>query len=107
MEYVQTEILKTLEEVKSTPVSAERLEAVKSNLKYSFALQMDNTESVAQILASFLELNPDPETINRLYNTYDSITPEDIMRLAKKYFSPERRTLAGLAHKPGDAGEGQ
>jgi zinc protease len=107
MEYVQTEILKTLEDVKSTPVSAERLEAVKSNLKYSFALQMDNTESVAQILASYLELNPHPETINRLYNTYDSITPEDIMRLAKKYFSPERRTLAGLAHKPGDAGEGQ
>lgn len=107
MDYVRDEILKTLEEVKTKPVSAERLAAVKSNLKYSFALGMNSTESVADTLADFIQLNPDPETINRLYETYDKITPDDIVAMAKRYFTEERRTIATLSYMPAATGEGQ
>jgi zinc protease len=107
MDYVRDEILKTLEEVKTKPVTAERLAAVKSNLKYSFALGMNSTESVADTLADFIQLNPDPETINRLYETYDRITPDDIVAMAKKYFTVERRTVATLSYTPAATGEGQ
>jgi zinc protease len=102
--YVTGEILKTFEETKTAPVSAERLAAVKSNLRYSFALRMDNTESVAAILADFLELAPDPETINRLYATYESITPGDMTEMAKKYFAENRRTIVTLAYKADGSG---
>jgi len=104
VDYVREEIIKTFEEMKSKPVSTDRLAAVKSNLRYSFALRMDNTESVAQILADFLQLNPDPEAVNRLYATYDAIMPDDLMAMAKKYFAENSRTIATLAHKPAAEG---
>ncbi|HZE88167.1 MAG TPA: pitrilysin family protein [Verrucomicrobiae bacterium] len=104
VEYVKGEILRTFEETKAKPVGADRLAAVKSNQKYSFALRMDNTESVASILSDFLQLNPDPETVNRLYATYDSITPEDLTAMANKYFAENRRTIVTLAHRADAAG---
>jgi zinc protease len=99
VDYVKGEILRTFEEMKTTPVSAERLKAVKSNLRYSFGLRMDNTEAVAAILADFLQLVPDPETLNRLYATYETITPEDLATMAKKYFAENRRTIVTLAYR--------
>ncbi len=107
MDYVRDQILAALEEIKKTPPTAERLAAVKSNLKYAFALGMDNTESVAGTLASFLHLNPDPETINRLYETYESITPADVSAMAAKYFTESRRTIATLTYKPSDTAGGE
>jgi zinc protease len=107
MDYVRDEILATLEDLKESPPSKNRLDAVKSNLKYSFALGMDNTESVASILAQFLHLNPDPETINRLYNTYEAISPADVTAMAKKYFTRNRLTVATLAHTPAEPEGGE
>jgi zinc protease len=101
---VRRRILATLEEAKTKPVSPERLSAVRSNLRYSFGLRMDNAESVAQILSDFVQLVPDPESLNRLYATYDTIRPEDLTDMAKKYFSENRRTLGTLIYKPPAAG---
>ena len=38
----------------------------------------------------------DIAVIETLYAQMDTITPEDIMRAAKKYFTPERRTVVVL-----------
>ena len=107
MDYVRDEILSTLEDLKKSPPSKERLDGVKSNLKYSFALGMDNTESVASIMARFLHLVPDPETINRLYETYESITPADVTAMAQKYFTQNRLTVATLSHTPAEPEGGE
>ena len=34
--------------------------------------------------------------IETLYAQMEAVTPEDIMRAAKKYFTPERRTVVVL-----------
>ena len=104
VDYVRGEIVKTFEEMKTRPATAERLAAVKSNQRYSFGLRMDNTAAVAEILADFLQLNPDPETINRVYTAYETITPDDITAMAKKYFAENRRTVVTLIHKPAAGG---
>src|SRR6185503_13433522 len=52
LEYVKTEIIKTFNSFKTMTVPKEKLEAVKSNLKYSFALGLDNSEALAANLAS-------------------------------------------------------
>ncbi|HET9480135.1 MAG TPA: insulinase family protein, partial [Candidatus Polarisedimenticolia bacterium] len=95
--YVRDAILETIEDLKDTPVSASRLDAVKSNLKYGFALSMDNTESVARQLAGFMHLSPTPETINKVYALYDALTPETIRTMARTYFTEQRRTIGTLA----------
>ena len=53
---MQDQILKTFESIKSEDLSAQRLEGVKSNLKYSLALRMDSSEAIAETLAHYVQL---------------------------------------------------
>jgi zinc protease len=99
VEYVRGEIIKTLDSFKTTKVPKEKLEAVKSNLKYSFALSLNNTEAIAANLAPYIALRRTPEAINKVYAVYASITPEDIQEMAKKYFVDTQRTTVTLSHK--------
>jgi zinc protease len=99
LNYVRDEILKTFESFKTTPVAADKLEAVKSNLKYSFALSLNNSEAIAAGIAPYVALRRTPETINKLFEVYGSIAPGDLRQMAKKYFAASRRTVVTLSQK--------
>jgi zinc protease len=99
VEYVKSEIIKTFDSMKATPVAKEKLDAVKSNLKYSFALSMDNSQAIAENIAPYIALRRTPETLNKLFDVYGSITPEDIRQMAKTYFVEKHRTVVTLSHK--------
>ncbi len=99
MPAVQDAIISTLNGFKDTLVDAKRLEAVKSNLRYSFALGLDNSEAIAENLANYIALTRTPETLNQVYDLYASLTPEDLREVARKYFVASGRTVATLAHK--------
>lgn len=99
VEYVKNEIIKTFESFKTSTVARPKLEAVKSNLKYSFALALDDSEAIAAQLAPYIALRGTPEAINKLFTVYSSITPEDIQAMARKYFVAEKRTTVTLSHK--------
>jgi zinc protease len=96
MDYVLGVIIETFESFKIQTVSAELLEDVKSNLRYAFALSLDNSDSIASTLASFLGTQRDPETINRLFDVYASVTPDDLRAIANRYFLAANRTIATL-----------
>jgi zinc protease len=106
VDYVKGEILGTLASLKDNPVPAERLEALKKHLRYSFALRLDNSEAIAATLARYVALTRTPETINRKYELYTKITPEDIRAAARRYFVDNARTIVTLASAPA-AGGGQ
>jgi zinc protease len=99
VEYTKAEIIKAFDSYKATPVPADKLNAVKSNLKYAFALSLDNSEAIAANLAPYISLRRTPETLNKLYDLYAAITPQDIQQMAKKYFVESKRTTVVLAHK--------
>ncbi|MFB3829192.1 MAG: M16 family metallopeptidase [Bryobacteraceae bacterium] len=96
LEYVRGRILATAGGFRETPVSADRLEAVKNHLRYSFSLRMDNSETIAGTVARYVALRRTPETINRLYDMYAQLTPEDIRAAAVKYFTDNGRTIVDL-----------
>jgi zinc protease len=104
--YVEQQILETFERVKNTPIPADELDAVKSHLRYQFALGMDSTESIAQTLAHYLSLRRTPETINKRYKLYAGVRAEDVQAVAKKYFVETARTVSVLTYQPGDKGNG-
>jgi zinc protease len=99
VDYVKNEIIKTFDSFKAAPVAKEKLDAVKSNAKYSFALSMDNSQAIAENIAPYVALRRTPETLNKLFVVYNSITPEDIQQMAKKYFVENHRTVVTLSHK--------
>jgi zinc protease len=104
--YVEEQILSTVEKLRNEAVPAEKLEAVKSHLRYSFALGMDSTGSMASTLAHFLSLEPTPETVNKRYALYQKVTPEDVRAVANQVFIETGRTIATLKHQPGAAETG-
>src|ERR1035437_3115402 len=65
--YIRDEILKTLAALRDTPVEAKRLEEAKSNARYGLARTLDNTETIASILARFVRLRRSYGTLNAYY----------------------------------------
>jgi len=93
---VREDVLATIKSFRDTPVPSDRLEAVKSHLRYSFSLRLNNSEAIAGAVARFVALRRSPETINKLYDLYAKLTPQDIQRVAKKYLVESNRTLVTL-----------
>ena len=97
MQYVKDEIVKELEAAKKKKVDTKTLADTKSRIKYSFAMSMDTPGSIAESLSYFTWLTGDPESLNRLYGLYDKVTAEDLLRVAKKYFTSKTLTVATIS----------
>ena len=97
---VKAAVEQALEKLEAEPVDVERLERIKDHLRYQFALQLDSAPSVAVTVAEFLNLTGDPQTINRLYEQYQEVTPADIQRIAKQVFVDTNETEVELMHPP-------
>ncbi|MCB1021325.1 MAG: insulinase family protein, partial [Acidobacteria bacterium] len=93
---VQQQILAEIEKLKTDLAPESELESVKSHLRYQFALSMDSTSAIANTLAFYLGLTRDPETINKRYQLYQQVTPQDVQTVAKKVFVENGRTIATL-----------
>ncbi|MFN8005854.1 MAG: pitrilysin family protein [Terriglobia bacterium] len=96
LEKVRQFIDSAIKEAESKPISAERLAAVKSHLKYSFAMGLDNPDAVARVLSNYFAMTGDPDSVNRVYAIYDQITASQIQEIVKKYFQPTNRTQVVL-----------
>lgn len=96
MDRVESAILATFRGFTEKPVAATKLDAVKKHLRYKFALRLNNSEDIGEVLFHYVSLRRTPETINRLYDRYAAITPADLQRIAKKYFTEQERVIVTL-----------
>jgi zinc protease len=97
--YVRDQILKTFERYKTELIDQAKLDATRARTRYQFALAMDSNDRIAGALAPYVALARTPETLNRLFETYQKVTPEDIRDAARKYFREEGRTVVTLSTK--------
>jgi zinc protease len=97
MQYVKDEITKVLNEAKTKPIDAKKIADTKSRIKYGFAMSMDSPDAIANSLSRFIWLTGNPESLNNIYNVYDTITAQDLMNVAKKYFVNETLTVGTIA----------
>ena len=95
--YVRDQILKTFERYKTELIGQARLDATRSRLRYGFAMSMNSNDRIAAALAPYIALERTPETLNRLFDSYQAVTAADIRDAAKKYFREESRTVVTLA----------
>jgi zinc protease len=96
VDYVLSEIDRTIAQYQQTPPDAERLDDVKSNLKYSFLMNLDTPDSVAGNLARIVAVTGGISAVDELYGTYEQVTPEDVREAAEYYLQPTRRTVGTL-----------
>ena len=98
---IEEDIFKELERLKNEPVDAETLAKVKANLKYSFANSLGTTDGIAGSLVHYINLTGDPDTVNKVFDLYEKITPEDIQEMTRKYFKTTNSTVVTLTEGKG------
>ncbi len=94
---VRGAINETLATVRTELVSEDKLAQTKSRLRYGFTSQLDNSGSIGEILAEFVQYSRTPETINEVYRSYDALTPEQIRDVANRYFVDSQRVTLTLS----------
>lgn len=96
-QYVRGEITKAIEDIKKNGVDPKLLEETKSNLKYGYAMGIDNPDAIANSVSHYIYLTGDPESLNRLHSLYDKVTIEDIKMAANKYYVDNSLTIATIS----------
>ncbi|MCM3873529.1 MAG: insulinase family protein [Pyrinomonadaceae bacterium] len=99
VDYVRDQILATFKRYSTELIPADKLNATRSRLRYSFAMAMDSSSAIASTLAPFISLRRSPETIDKLAALMETISPQDVRDIAAKYFRDESRTIVTLAPK--------
>jgi zinc protease len=94
---VRDRIYETVAAAAGTPVDPEKLAAVKSHIRYAFAMSLDTARGVAGDLTRFIGLTGDPGTINEMYRSYDEVTAGDLQRVAGTYLTREHSTEVTLS----------
>lgn len=96
-QYVRNEITKAIENIKKNGVDPKQLQETKSNLKYSYAMGIDNPNAIANSVSHYIYLTGDPESVNRLYALYDKVTIEDVKMAASKYYIENGLTIGTIS----------
>jgi zinc protease len=97
--YVRDEILRAVAQARASKLDARRLEEAKSNLRYSFTARLDNTDTIAAMLARYVRYSRSYDTLNNVFRVYASLTPDDVDAAAKKYFVDEGLVVTTLAQE--------
>ncbi len=66
---------------------------------------MNSSEAIASALAPFISLRRTPETIDKLFELMDTITPEDVRDMAAKYFRGRTSHHRHACHRKQEARE--
>ena len=93
---IQDEVLNAIALFQTTPVDPQKLAGVKKRRRYEFLMNLDTPDRVAGRLAHVVAITGGIEAVDGYYTALAKVTPEDIMKAAKKYFVPERRTIVVL-----------
>ena len=102
LDYVRDQILATVKQFQESPPDLAALERVRKRQRYQLALSMDNSDTIAAILSSYVALRRTPDTLNALFDQYAKLTPEEVQNAAAKYLVEKGRAIVTLAG-PGGA----
>jgi zinc protease len=105
VDYVRDQILATFKRYTTELIPQKMLDDTRSRQRYGAALALNSSEAIAGTLAPYIALRRTPETIDKLFALYDTITPEDVRSIAARYFVDKHRTIVTLATKAGDKGK--
>ena len=99
VDYVRDEIIKTYKRYTTELIPQKKLDETRSRLRYGFAMAMNSNDAIADAIAPYVAQRRTPETINKLYDVIESLTPEDIRHMAQQYFGDKNQTIVTLTYK--------
>jgi predicted Zn-dependent peptidase len=95
-EAVVAAILEQLERVVQEPVPATELDRARAYTRGRLELRMEDTGAVAAWLGTGESLLPRIMTVEEVVERLDAVTPDDILRVARRFARPDQVRLAAL-----------
>ena len=89
----EAEMEAALNRLKSEPVSAEELAKAKNQILRDFVISRQSVQSLGEQLGYAAVVLKDPYLLDAELERFLAVTPEDIERVARKYFVPENATV--------------
>ncbi len=96
IDQLETAVRAEIERLKTEPVKPMELERVKTQLKAGLLRTLDSNMGMAQILAEYEAKTGSWRNIFAELARLETITPEDIQRVAQQSFTAENRTIGRL-----------
>ncbi len=99
---LETAVYAELDRLKTEPVSARELQKVINNVDADYIRGLKSNSGLAYYLSVYEIITNDWRNMMRYQDEIKKVTPEDIMRAAKKYLVKWNRTVATLVKPAGD-----
>ncbi len=99
----ETQVEAELARLKNDLVSASELDKAKNQILRDFILSRQTAQTRAEELGYAAVVLKDPELVNTELQRFLSVTPQDIERVARKYFVKENETLVEVYPKKDSA----
>jgi zinc protease len=96
---VVSEILKQMEKIRKEYISDEELSDAKSYLTGSFPRRLDTDRKIADFLAAAEFYNLGMDYVEKYPVYINSVTKEEVLRVARKYLDPENYVLVVVANQ--------
>lgn len=96
---IEGELWDAVAKLAREPVTAERLEQIRSRETYSFLTGLSTPDGVANSVAYPLAMTGGLECLEEMYATLARVTPQDLVDAASTWLRPERATVAVLHAK--------
>ncbi len=96
LDTVRQAVTDTLRKFQDTPVDSSLLDRQKQRMKYGYLMRLSTPSAVAGSLARLVAITGGIKSVDEMYALLDTITPADIQAAARKYFTPEQRTIVVL-----------
>jgi len=93
---VETAVLREIKNLAGGRVDAKRLEAVRSNLRYSNIMGLDTANVATVTLAVSTALTADTNYLNKEFDAVAQVQPRDLQEFAKQHFMDLNRTTVTL-----------
>jgi predicted Zn-dependent peptidase len=97
---VETAINDEVQRLQSTAVDERELQKVKNQIETEFVTANSSVAGIAESLANYHMYFGDAELINTEVDRYLAVTPADIQRVAKTYYTPEQRVTLYFLQQP-------
>ena len=98
VEALERALYEEIEKIQSSPPSEREVQKAKNQVEASFIMEQDSIFFQGELIGMF-EMVGDWRLKDKYLEAIRSVTPEDVQRVARKYFTEENRTVGILIPK--------
>jgi len=92
-------LIAELDRLRDEPITAAELQQAKNQFARDYILGRETNKDKAEVLGHAVVIHNDIKTADAEFDIFQALTAEDVQRVARKYFTPENRTVLTILPK--------